>query len=74
VLFLSCRDSSGFHRERYCVKLWFARSAPQKAVRVLKYGAVMVLTLQWDLNELGGEISKLWVRKSPQDENKLAIA
>ena len=55
-------------------QIMFARSAPQKAVRVLKYGAVMVLTLQWDLNELGGEISKLWVRKSPQDENKLAIA
>ena len=34
----------------------FARCVPQKAMGVLKHGAGMVGTHQWELSELGGEI------------------
>ena len=44
----------------------FARSAPQKAVGIWKRGASMVVTCQWELSELGGEISELWVRESAE--------
>ena len=52
----------------------FPRSAPQKAMGVLKHEAGVVATCQWELSKLGGEILELWVRKSPQDANSLAIA
>ena len=50
----------------------FARSAPQKAMRILKHGVGMVMTCQWVLRELG-EIVELWIRESTQDENKPAL-
>jgi hypothetical protein len=37
----------------------FARCAPQKAVGVLKHGAGVVATCQWEFSELGGEILEL---------------
>jgi hypothetical protein len=37
-------------------KCVFARSAPQKAVGVLKHGVGVVITRQWELSELCGEI------------------
>ena len=51
----------------------FARIAPQKAVGVWKSGVGVVVTRQWEFSELGGEISELWVRESPQDGNRLAM-
>jgi hypothetical protein len=41
---------------------------------VLKHEAGMVVTRQWELSELDGEILKLWVRESPQDKNRPVIA
>jgi hypothetical protein len=40
-------------------KRGFARSVPQKTVRILKCGVSVVMTHQWELRELGGEISEL---------------
>jgi hypothetical protein len=37
----------------------FISCAPQKAMGVLKHGAGVVKTHQWELNELGGEILEL---------------
>lgn len=37
----------------------FAKSTPQKAVRILKHAVGMVVTHQWELSELGGEILEL---------------
>ena len=40
-------------------KCGFERSAPQQAVGLWKHEAGMVVTCQWELKELGGEISEL---------------
>jgi hypothetical protein len=37
----------------------FARSVPQKAVGILKNRVGVVVTHQWELSKLGGEISEL---------------
>lgn len=37
----------------------FAKSTPQKAVRILKHAVGMVVTHQWELSELGGKILEL---------------
>jgi hypothetical protein len=37
----------------------FARSAPQRAMENLKHGTGVVMTFQWELRELGGEILEL---------------
>lgn len=37
----------------------FARSAPQKVMRILKRGSGMVVTHQWELSELSGKILDL---------------
>jgi hypothetical protein len=44
----------------------FARSAPQKAMGILKHEAGVVVTGQWELRESGGKM----VREFPKDENK----
>jgi hypothetical protein len=51
-------------------KRGFVRCAPQSHG---KCGAGIVVTSQWELSELGGEISELQVRESPLDENRLAM-
>jgi hypothetical protein len=40
-------------------KCGFARRAPQKVMGNSKHEAGMVATSQWELSELGGEISEL---------------
>ena len=37
----------------------FARSVSQKAMGILERGFGVVVTHQWELSELGGEISEL---------------
>jgi hypothetical protein len=46
-------------REKGTAKRGYAWYAPQKAVGVLKHGAGVVTTSQWELSELGGEILEL---------------
>ena len=36
---------------------------PQKAMGIWEHGAGVAMTHQWELSELGGEISELWVRE-----------
>jgi hypothetical protein len=40
----------------------------KKAMGVLKLGASMVETHQWELSKLGGELSDLCVTESPQEQ------
>lgn len=56
-----CELSSGFQRERYggFLKVWVSRSSPQKAVEIWNHGAGVVATGQWELSQLGEEISEL---------------
>ena len=49
----------GSREKGTAAKHGFARCAPQKAVGDLKHGADVVITHQWELSELGGEISEL---------------
>ena len=48
----------GFKRKGYRSKGGFLRGVPKK-VGVLKHGAGVVVTRQWELSELGGEILEL---------------
>ena len=52
--------STGFKRERYGHKVWVFQMCITKAMGVLKHGSDMVVTHQWELSELGGEILELW--------------
>jgi hypothetical protein len=54
-------------------KCGFTWCAPQNAMGVLKHGADLVTTRQWEHSKLGGEILELWIRESLQDKNRLAI-
>jgi hypothetical protein len=54
----------GSREKGMVVKCGFARSVPQKAVGILKCGVGVVVTHQWDLSELVGEISELSQRVS----------
>ena len=49
----------GSRENGMAAKHGFARSAPQKAVGILKHGVGVVATRQWELSELGGEILEL---------------
>lgn len=49
----------GSRKKGRVTKHGFARSAPQKAVGVLKHGAGMVVTSQWEFRKQGGEILEL---------------
>ena len=59
LCFPSHGGSSGFKRERYGGKAWVCQMCTTKAVGVLKHGAGVVATHQWELSELGGEILEL---------------
>ena len=59
--------------ERKVQRCGFARSTPQEAVGIWKHGAGVVVTHQWELYKLGGEISELRVRESPRGENSLLV-
>ena len=55
MLCFPSRDvSSGFKRERYGSKAWVCLRCTTKAVGVLKHGADVVVTRQWEPSELGG--------------------
>jgi hypothetical protein len=49
----------GSRETSMAAKHGFALCAPQKAMGVLKHEAGMVVTRQWELSELDGEILKL---------------
>ena len=47
-------------REKSTVtKCGFSRSATQKAMGILKHWATMLVTYQWEIRKLGGEILEL---------------
>ena len=56
--FSSHGDSAGFQRERYGGKAWFCLMCITKAVGVLKHGASVVVTHQWEPSKPGGEIEE----------------
>jgi hypothetical protein len=64
----------GFREKGRVAKGVFAWCAPLKSLGVLKHGVGMVMTHLWELSELGVEILELWVRESPWDKDRLAIA
>ena len=46
-------------------KVWVCLIYNTKTMGDLKHGAGVVMTSQWELSELGGEILELRVRESP---------
>jgi ribosomal protein L37AE/L43A len=56
LCFPSCSSSSEFKIERYGSKVWVCLRCTTKAVEDLKHGVGMVVTCQWELSELGGDI------------------
>jgi hypothetical protein len=48
-----------FQRERDSSKVWVCQILTTKAVGVLKHRPGVVLTHEWELTELGGEILEL---------------
>jgi hypothetical protein len=69
-VFLHVVTQLGSREKGTAPKRGFARSLPQKSVGIWMYKAGMVTTHQWELNKLGGEISELQVRESPQDKKR----
>lgn len=61
-VFLHAAAQLGSRETGRAAERGFARSARQKAVRILKCGVGVVMTCQWELRELVGEISELRVR------------
>jgi hypothetical protein len=60
----------GSREKDLAAKCGFARSTPQKAMGIWKRGAGVVMTHQWELIELGGEISEPRVRESAKMRTK----
>jgi hypothetical protein len=59
MCFSSHGDSTWFQSKSMVAKCELARSAPQKAVGILKCGFGVVVTRQWEIIKLGGETSEL---------------
>ena len=58
-VFLHAGAQLGSREKGMVAKHGFARSVPQKAVGILKNRVGVVVTHQWELSKLGGEISEL---------------
>jgi hypothetical protein len=55
---------SVFKREKYGGQGWVCLRCSTKAIGDLKHGIGVVITHQWELSELGGEIVEFRVRIS----------
>ena len=64
-VFLHWVTQLSFREKGTAAKHGFARSAPPKGCENLEHGAGVVATFQWELRELGGEISEFRIRESP---------